>query len=512
MFAHLPSKTLVFIGITLAFCAVALFVLSLGSAGALAAPNATDWYVATGGLDTNLCTSWGAACQTIQGAYNKAAASGDTIHVAAGQYYEKFTLNKDLTIIGTHPNRGLVTIINGSIPGSVMSIGSGHALTLTGATIRNSQPVSYGGGLAVNGRLVGNDLFFTQINATQYGAALYVNPGGIAILDDITISANTVYTSGGGIYNSGALTITNSTIKNNQVLATDGSGGGIVNYGSLVLSNVSILTNTVSHSAGGLLNNNGATAHLQRVDISGNHAGDSGGIFNGGTLELTDVTIQENVSASAGGALVNWHADAQLTNVTIYSNTAQTTGGAGIYNYQGALTLINVTISGNTSAAGVGAAIRNLPGTVSIINSTIVDNHVLSGGGAGGVYSDGSAIDFQLDNSILAYNDNDNCGGVIGSSSGRNIDDDEGVCFSDDDLWVDPLLSPLADNGGFTQTHLPQPGSYAIDNGSDDANVCYATDQRGWQRPIDGDGNGIATCDIGSLELTIPVFLPVVQR
>ena len=99
----------------------------------------------------------------------------------------------------------------------------------------------------------------------------------------------------------------------------------------------------------------------------------------------------------------------------------------------------------------------------------------------------------HLDNCILAYNDNDNCSGVISSNSGRNIDDDDGVCFSDDDLWVDPLLAPLADNGGFTRTHLPLAGSYAIDNGDEDANVCFATDQRGWHRPIDGDGNGFAS-------------------
>ena len=138
--AHVQTKTLVFFVFMAAFCAVALFVLSLGGPVALAAPAATHWYVATTGLDTNTCTSAGFPCQTIVGAYNKAA-SGDTIHVAAGQYYESFSLSKDMTIIGTHPNRGLVTMINGSLAAPVMTIGSGHAVTLTGATIRNSQPV-----------------------------------------------------------------------------------------------------------------------------------------------------------------------------------------------------------------------------------------------------------------------------------------------------------------------------------------------------------------------------------
>ncbi len=174
--------------------------------------------------------------------------------------------------------------------------------------------------------------------------------------------------------------------------------------------------------------------------------------------------------------------------------------------------LINLTVSGNTVGTGAGAAISNSFGVLNAINCTLVHNQVGSGTGSGGVAQLGDPGNTHLDNCILAYNDNDNCSGSISSNSGRNIDDDGGVCNSDDDLWVDPLLASLADNGGFTRTHLPLAGSYAIDNGDDNANVCYATDQRGWHRPIDGDGNGIASCDIGAVELTIPAFLPVIRR
>ena len=204
--SKISTNGLVLCGMALAFSSVALFMLSLGVGGGLAkspeshpaAPTATHWYVATNGLDIHDCLTPATACKTIFGAYAKAAASGDTIHVAAGQFTETISVAKDLTIIGTHPDRGLVTIINGALSGSVFTVNSSHALTLTGATLRNSKPTPSGGGLIIYGRLVGNDLVFNHIDATQYGAALYVTSSGKAILDDISISANTVYTSAGG--------------------------------------------------------------------------------------------------------------------------------------------------------------------------------------------------------------------------------------------------------------------------------------------------------------------------
>ena len=86
----------------------------------------------------------------------------------------------------------------------------------------------------------------------------------------------------------------------------------------------------------------------------------------------------------------------------------------------------------------------------------------------------------------------------------------QGGWSGESNINTDPLLGPLADNGGFTLTHDLRPGSPAIDAGS--PTVCPATDQRGAARPIDGDGKDGARCDMGAVEYMPKVFLPLVRR
>ena len=63
---------------------------------------------------------------------------------------------------------------------------------------------------------------------------------------------------------------------------------------------------------------------------------------------------------------------------------------------------------------------------------------------------------------------------------------------------IDPMLEPLSDYGGPTQTMRPLPWSPVINAG--DNTDAPATDQRGVGRPRDGDGNGSLVVDIGALE------------
>jgi len=114
-------------------------------------------------------------------------------------------------------------------------------------------------------------------------------------------------------------------------------------------------------------------------------------------------------------------------------------------------------------------------------------------------------------NTIIAANSGGDCQVGPGlTSEGNNLDSD-GTCDLNgpgDISSADPLLLPLASNGGPTHTHALRatecgidsctPGSPAID--AADNTACPATDQRGVARPFDGDGDGNAVCDIGAHE------------
>ncbi|NJN60688.1 MAG: DUF4347 domain-containing protein [Coleofasciculaceae cyanobacterium RL_1_1] len=166
----------------------------------------------------------------------------------------------------------------------------------------------------------------------------------------------------------------------------------------------------------------GATLMLEGVTVQ--NGGDSnevsagGGIFNEGTLELTESTVSGNVadaSGGSGGGIYNT-GTARLTRATISSNRSLYSGG-GIDNVGGTLVLLETTISGNTtSEKGGGIANRSVyvyepiydfvAGKVDIINSTISGNQVsneftLPSGG--GIFNADSA-ELRLINSTVSEN------------------------------------------------------------------------------------------------------------
>jgi len=286
----------------------------------------------------------------------------------------------------------------------------------------------------------------------------------------------------------GKITASISGLAISDGSATD--GGGIFNDGSLTLTNVVLSGNTATGNGGAISNQGGLSIDMST--LSGNSAGNGGGIFNaGGGVTITNSTLSGNTASPTG-----------------------TGGGGGIFNagVSGTVTILNSTLSGNSVTGGTGGGIFNGGGTVNVSFATLANNSANAGGG---IYSTAGTANFK--NSIVANSPSggDCAGPGTINASGVNFTTN-GTCPGFTQVTSAQLnLGPLADNGGPTQTHALLPGSVAIDaapdctdlNGTPGKSVpkdVVETDQRGVSRP-----QGKA-CDVGSFEFVPCTTMPTI--
>jgi len=463
-------------------------------------------YVKETGEPTNSCLSWEDACD-LQTAIGKLP---DQIWVAAGTYIPtttgdreiSFELESGLKIYGGFPAEGgtweerdwelYLTILSGDLNGddgenfASNEENSYHVLTATdvnrlakldgfiitgGNADESSPPHNNGGGMYnFNSNPILTNLKFTGNFAYYHGSAMY-NDQSSPALTHVRFVEN--MGSAMSNVNSSPTLIDVHFLKNNW--------NGMSNYES----NPTLLEVTFIENgpAGGMLNNNSSPT-LTNVLFSANFSEiNGGGMRNeGGNAILTNVSFIANSAGKKGGGMYNLgnNTDPTLTNVTFSGNSAE--NGGGIYNNYSASTLINVTFFGNTST-GDGGGIYNWSPD---INPTDLINTILWGN----TPESDQIFVFGSISPVVTYS-------VIqgGCPTGASCD----VIITDD-----PLLGPLADNGGFTMTHALRAGSSAIDTG-----ICVTgvtTDQRGVKRPL---GSG---CDIGAYEYEPRIFLPLMIR
>jgi hypothetical protein len=287
------------------------------------------------------------------------------------------------------------------------------------------------------------------------------------------------------------------------------------------MRNAVVTQNNAQIMGGGIYVECEAGAVLEGVTIADNTAGERGGGLSAcGWTRLLDGSVTGNSAPWGGGVAVNGHA--RIERSTVAGNTATDFGGGGVVN-EGRLTIADSAIHGNSASFGGGVANMQW-GNVGVENTTVSSN---AGGGlfndllaAAGldsctvVANTGDATEHSgvmnwdsvaVHGTIIAANVPFNCANPV-TSYGFNLES-AGDCALDgpgDVSGLDPMLGPLADNGGPTASHALDPASPAIDAG--DAAAFFATDQRGFGRPVDGDFDGLALADIGAVEFAGRLF------
>jgi hypothetical protein len=141
----------------------------------------------------------------------------------------------------------------------------------------------------------------TTVNGGGVSSVFTVNSGTVT-LSGLTVTKGSD-DRGGGIYNSGTLSINSSTVSGNS--APGGLGGGIYNSGTLTIDSSTVSGNTASLGGlGGGIENNGGTLTINSSTVSANPATLGGGISSSGALTINSSTVSSN-TASLGGGISN---------------------------------------------------------------------------------------------------------------------------------------------------------------------------------------------------------------
>jgi hypothetical protein len=383
-----------------------------------------------------------------------------------------YATNSTVLVLNCNLSSNLCTAPAGANDPAVSS-----AVAIGGALFLGSGAVTFSNSTLMANTAAGSNALAIGTPATYdkpsraYGGALAVASGQVILMRCQVISnvaiggyawrySGTGEAQGGAIFSSGTVFAAESSFSGNRALSgsgsninTDGRGGALYNLGTAVVNACSFISNIAMGGSG--------ADWGPFPNYPGGH-GQGGAIFNVSQVNMTNCTIALNFarggnsSSSAGVPGLGW--------------------GGGVYNSNGVFTAVNVTIASNAAVAG----------TNFFTNSGISK-------GANIAITNGT---LAFRNSLLAYpGTNDNAWGTI-TDGGFNMSSDGSANFNSGTSFnfTDPLLGPLADNGGPTVTMALSLNSPAVDFGTSVG--APQTDQRGFPRPA---GVGF---DMGAYELS----------
>ncbi|MFO1519352.1 MAG: choice-of-anchor Q domain-containing protein [bacterium] len=521
----------------------------------------------TGADDTTITLQATTYILTISGSSNDDCQTGDLDFVG-----ENVTINgvgQTSTFIQASPD-AVTPPIDRVIQTLIGGMGTATNLTLNNLTIRygHDPDGGAGGGIDVQDGGFGSTLTLMNVTVTQnstdfQGGGVELGNGSTGTFTNSIIDVNVSNGQGGGVLisDNAKLNLNNSSVSGNK--ANDDGGGILCGLQGTLISDHSHIDNNTADNDGNLSGDGGGIAGFggdgecnmtvkNGSTVNGNQSQNGGGIFNSG-LALVDNSVINNNKAMAdnmvpqqgGGGVFNGGILFINNESTLDGNQAVNANGGGIYHtrrsFQSALVIVNTTISRNTAFDDGGGIYRDNP---MILGNVTISTNTATNGEGGGIYNNGNQgcgsppclgtlihvtvanntapttggisatdvnIPVDLKNTIIAGNQNGNCGGTFFTSLNHNLRDDDtcdAFLTGPNDLKANAQLGSLQDNGGTLALH-PQTHALAFSSPAVDAVPvadCTDTstppnpitfDERGFPRPAPAGGS----CDIGAFEL-----------
>lgn len=428
-------------------------------------------------------------------------------------------VTSDITIQG--PGADQLTLTAGNSNGRVLNLYSTDSVSSINVSVQgvrfrssglpryqNEFPENAGGAILNRGQTLTLSDCHLIYNDATFGGAIAAD-GGLTVLERTTFEDNEAY-GGPAVYAKNAvLEVRDSQIISN--LSGYESGGIELSGGTLRITNSQLTDNYGGGRGGAIRATNGGVVEVDLSTFDGNYAENAGGAIylSGSTLTMNDSTLSNNSAANDGGAIyLTNDSTVSVVRSTLTGNTASARGGGAISAvYTGNIRIISSTLSGNSGNQGgtffLGYAGKYDVVTAQLFNVTLLNSSASTG--AGGIYAEGRT-DLSITNSVITGSPNAcSWGSEISVTTNRSNFVNDGTCDENafNNITGDPMLGPLQDNGGPTQTHAILMDSPLIDAGHSEScvlNNLFSRDQTGVARSLDGDGDLNAICDIGAFE------------
>jgi hypothetical protein len=250
------------------------------------------------------------------------------------------TLPTAIAFADAHPTDTYTVKFAPGVTGAI-NLGTGAGTLFMAANITINGPAS--GGITIEGGSTPNSMNNVQVFFIEAGVSVALNNLTIANGNQPTTEVDP---GGGGIYNAGALSLTNDIFSGNN--ANDGAavynagdatafkctfeggtafaGAGVFNVATFSMKNVLFIENQSSASGGGAYNTVTGTMTITGSEFVQNTAADGGGLENDGTMTLTNDQFIENQALFGGAIFEDLHATLTLKNVRFIGNIATMSG------------------------------------------------------------------------------------------------------------------------------------------------------------------------------------------